>query len=82
MIVLFLFLFLFHLVFCNQEPVPDLPYSAHPPPSSGKTRLLLYEYIFHSKTVIHDPRAPEGSGISQEIKAKYNYEMLQHDLDY
>uniref|UniRef100_A0AC35GYH9 Uncharacterized protein n=1 Tax=Panagrolaimus sp. PS1159 TaxID=55785 RepID=A0AC35GYH9_9BILA len=80
MIVLFLFLFLFHLVFCNQEPVPDLPYSAHPPPSSGKTRLLLYEYIFHSKTVIHDPRAPEGSGISQEIKAKYNYEMLQHDL--
>uniref|UniRef100_A0A914Z3W4 Vitellogenin domain-containing protein n=1 Tax=Panagrolaimus superbus TaxID=310955 RepID=A0A914Z3W4_9BILA len=83
MIVFFLFLILFQVAYCENiedKPIPDLPYSAQPPPSTGKTRLLLYEYDLHSKTIIHDPRAPEGSGIIHEMKARYNYEMLHHDL--
>lgn len=42
--------------------------------------MLLYEYDLHSKTIIHDPRTSEDNGILHEIKAKYEYEMLHHDL--
>uniref|UniRef100_A0A7E4W5X4 Vitellogenin domain-containing protein n=1 Tax=Panagrellus redivivus TaxID=6233 RepID=A0A7E4W5X4_PANRE len=63
------------------DNIPDIPHSAAPPESSGKARLLIYDYDLHAVTYVHDPALPENSSLSTEIRAKYIFEILQHDRD-
>lgn len=42
-------------------------------------RLLIYEYDIQTVDHIHNPTEPEENGIKIETKAKYYFELLNHD---
>ena len=44
-------------------------------------RLLLYDYDVDATTIIHNPLEPEENGIKVSTKAKYYFEILNHDQD-
>ncbi|KAE9556366.1 hypothetical protein FO519_000406 [Halicephalobus sp. NKZ332] len=60
------------------EKLATLPYS-HPPPDPHKARLVVYDYDIETTTVVHNPLQPEESGVNISTRAKYVFEILNHD---